>query len=178
MWTRSWCASLPGLWKRFSQCPQTCTVAPAVANVEPAPPVGTSDALLEAVALFGPSSSACPWCFWWWAQWRQPSPPPSSPSVPSRVPSARPAIACACAASAATCHRGRVGCVRWEKIWIHMVGLYSTVCRPWSPGYRRMDHRPTQSLKGTPPLPSIHPSIQPAIINTQARRRPCGSASI
>ena len=52
-WTRcSCCASLPGLRNRFWQCPQTCTIAPGAAAL-----AGTSDALLEAMASIGPSSS-------------------------------------------------------------------------------------------------------------------------
>ena len=51
-WSRcSCCASLPGLRNRFWQCPQTCTIPGAAALA------GTSDALLEAMASIGPSSS-------------------------------------------------------------------------------------------------------------------------
>ena len=57
-WTRSCCASLPGLRNRFSQCLQMGPVAP-VAGVAPASPAGTSAALLEAVASGGPSSGCC-----------------------------------------------------------------------------------------------------------------------
>ena len=52
-------------------------------------------------------STACGWrwcrC---WARRRRPPPAPSSPSAPRQGPLARPAIACACAASAATCPSG------------------------------------------------------------------------
>ena len=57
-WTRcSCCASLPGLRNRFWQCPQKCSVPPCAAGVEPAALAGPSDALLEAMASIGPSSS-------------------------------------------------------------------------------------------------------------------------
>ena len=52
MWTRSCCASLLGLLNRFSQCLQTCTVAPG-AGIGAASPGSTSDALLDAVASAG-----------------------------------------------------------------------------------------------------------------------------
>ena len=125
MWTRSCCASLPGLRNRFSQCPQTCTVAPD-AGVEPTPLNCTSDALPEAAASVGPSSSCCATG---WATGRRGRHPlallgPAAAALPGPlfargsepVPLARPAIACACAASVATCPRLPSWCVaRREK---------------------------------------------------------------
>ena len=55
VWTRSCCASLAGLRNRFWQCPQKCTIALGVAEVETAAVDGTSDALLEAIPI--PSSN-------------------------------------------------------------------------------------------------------------------------
>ena len=48
-WTRSCCASLPGLRNRFWQCPHKCTVTTADAEVEPAVLDCPSDALPEAM---------------------------------------------------------------------------------------------------------------------------------
>ena len=48
-WTRSCCASLPGLRNRFWQCPHKCTITAAAADVESAVPDCPSDALLEAM---------------------------------------------------------------------------------------------------------------------------------
>jgi len=89
---------------RFSQYPQTCTVAP-VARAEPASLGGTSKlALLEAAGLAGPSSGCCHATglaagrrgitlakFVVLGPEAAAFPAPSSPSGPSRVPPARPA---------------------------------------------------------------------------------------
>ena len=58
-WTRSCCASLAGLRKRFWQCPQMCTIAADIAGVELAVLDSTSIALLKAMASCksGPSSN-------------------------------------------------------------------------------------------------------------------------
>ena len=51
MWTRSCCASLPGLRNRFSQCPQTCTVVPVRARFTCALDLTTAAVLAAVLAV-------------------------------------------------------------------------------------------------------------------------------
>ena len=99
-WTRSCCASLPGLRNRFWQCLHKCTVTISNAEVEPAVLDCPSDALPEAM----PSSNCRGGCVdkrqrCFRQQQRRYSPVSASPGVPVTLST----IACACAASAATC---------------------------------------------------------------------------
>ena len=60
---------LAGAPNCFSQCLQTCSVAP-VTGIESASPDGTSDAQLEAVASVGPPSDCCRETRWAAPRWR------------------------------------------------------------------------------------------------------------